>query len=111
MSKEQVRTVRHNKCEVVVVSLGSRGAMLVTADEQDCVLAPPVMLISTAYSGDSLVEGMVHALSKDQSYADMIRLGVACGTAATMINTELFNATDVDPLVDWLNQHRQLEPA
>lgn len=103
--------IHQNKCEVVVVSLGARGAMLVTADGQDYVQAPPVKQISTAYTGDSLVGGMVHALSKGQSYADMIRLGVACGTAATMTSTELFNAADVDPLVEWLNHQRQLQPA
>lgn len=94
-----------NSCELVVVSLGPRGAMLVTADHQEFVQAPPVKKISTVGAGDSVVGGMVYALSQGKSYSDMIRQGVACGTAATMnAGTELFHRADAERLLAWINQ-------
>ncbi|MBO0935411.1 1-phosphofructokinase family hexose kinase [Fibrella sp. HMF5335] len=105
--------IQQQQCEVVVVSLGPRGAMLVTADGPDYVQAPPVQKVSTVGAGDSLVGGMVYALSRGESYADAIRLGVACGTAATMNpGTELFHLADVQRLLTWIDQpHQQPVPA
>ncbi len=99
--------IHAGKCQVVVVSMGARGAMLVTADRQDYVQAPPVKQISTAYAGDSLVGGMAYALAQGQSYADMIRTGVACGTAATMTDKALFDPADVERLVGWFQQQQE----
>lgn len=93
------------KTQIVVVSLGPNGAMLVTADVHEFVPAPPVKKISTVGAGDSLVGGIVYALAQGKSYADMILQGVACGTAATMNpGTELFHKADVDRLLTWINQ-------
>lgn len=97
--------IQAGNCEVVVVSLGPRGAMLVTAEGHDFVQAPPVKKVSTVGAGDSLVGGLVYALSQGKSYAEVIRQGVACGTAATMnAGTELFHKDDADRLLNWINQ-------
>jgi 6-phosphofructokinase 2 len=97
--------IEAGNCEVVVVSLGPRGAVLVTADGHEFVPTPPVKKVSTVGAGDSLVGGIVYALSQGKSYTDAIRLGVACSTAATMnAGTELFHPADVDPLLTWINQ-------
>lgn len=102
--------IRAGNCQIVVVSMGARGAMLVTTDRQDYVQAPPVKQVSTAHTGDCLVGGMVHALAQGQSYADMIRTGVACGTAATMNNMPLFDPADVKRLVGWFHQKPTVAP-
>lgn len=97
--------INRGNCEVVVVSLGPQGAMLITKDGYEHIPAPPVKKLSTVGAGDSMVGGMVYALSKGKSYADMVRKGVACGSAATMNpGTELFKKEDVKRLLAWINR-------
>ncbi len=95
--------VEKGKCEVVVVSLGAQGAMLVTKDMVEYVQAPTVHAKSTVGAGDSMVGAMVHYLSKGKSYTEMIRYGVAAGSAATMNKgTQLCNLKDVEALYEWI---------
>ena len=88
---------------MIVVSMGAEGAVLVTRETYDFVTAPKVKKLSTVGAGDSMVAGMVYMLSRNASPAEMIRFGVACGTAATMNSgTELFHVADVNKLYDQL---------
>jgi 6-phosphofructokinase 2 len=90
-------------CEVVVVSLGPAGALLVSKDEMKHVPAPTVKKKSTVGAGDSMVAGMVYSLAQDMPLKEVVRFGVACGTAATMnAGTELFKKADVEKLYNWL---------
>jgi 6-phosphofructokinase 2 len=89
--------------EIVVVSLGPQGAVLVTKDNYEFVPAPNVAKRSTVGAGDSMVGGMVWALSQNKSLKEVIRLGVACGSAATMNEgTQLFKCADAQRLFNWL---------
>ncbi|CAN1550468.1 FruK Fructose-1-phosphate kinase and related fructose-6-phosphate kinase (PfkB) [Flavobacteriaceae bacterium] len=89
--------------EIVVVSLGPQGAVLVTKDNYEFVPAPNVAKKSTVGAGDSMVGGMVWALSQNKSLKEVIRWGVACGSAATMNEgTQLFKGSDAKRLFDWL---------
>jgi 6-phosphofructokinase 2 len=89
--------------EIVVVSLGPQGAVLVTKDNYEYVPAPNVAKKSTVGAGDSMVGGMVWALSQNKSLKEVIRWGVACGSAATMNEgTQLFKGSDAQRLFDWL---------
>jgi 6-phosphofructokinase 2 len=89
--------------EIVVVSLGPQGAVLVTKDNYEFVPAPNVAKKSTVGAGDSMVGGMVWALSQNKSLKEVIRWGVACGSAATMNEgTQLFKDADAQRLFDWL---------
>jgi 6-phosphofructokinase 2 len=89
--------------EIVVVSLGPQGAVLVTKDSYDYVPAPNVAKKSTVGAGDSMVGGMVWALSENKSLKEVIRWGVACGSAATMNEgTQLFKFEDAKRLFAWL---------
>ncbi|AEI47106.1 1-phosphofructokinase [Runella slithyformis DSM 19594] len=93
------------KCEVVIVSLGPKGAILVTKDLCEHIPAPPVQKRSTVGAGDSMVAGMTWALTQGLSYPDMLRWGVACGSAATMNEgTQLFLRADVERLLEWLKR-------
>ena len=56
--------VREGMCEVMVVSLGAQGAMLVTADQVEYVTPPEVKPKSTVGAGDSMVAGMVYTLAQ-----------------------------------------------
>ncbi|MBC6697577.1 1-phosphofructokinase family hexose kinase [Hymenobacter puniceus] len=99
------KLVREGKVEIVVVSLGPQGACVVTKEAVDHVPAPSVKRRSTVGAGDSMVAGLVYGLSTGLSLRETARLGVACGSAATMNpGTELFRKPDVDRLYKWLLQ-------
>jgi 6-phosphofructokinase 2 len=95
--------IRKGHCEAVVVSLGPQGAILVTEKRVDHIPAPTVKKRSTVGAGDSMVAGITHFLSGGRSLIDSVRMGVACGTAATMnTGTELFQKADADRLYQWI---------
>ena len=78
---------------------------MVTKDVVDHVPAPAVKRRSTVGAGDSMVAGLVYGLATGRSVREAVRLGVACGSAATMNpGTELFKKADVDRLYAWLRQ-------
>jgi len=98
-----LQIIHEEKCQIVVVSLGPHGALLVTKDGFEHIPAPTVMKRSTVGAGDSMVAGMVYALSTGKSPREMVQAGVACGTAATMNpGTELFHVEDVRRLQQWI---------
>ena len=76
--------ISEGKSEILVVSLGSAGAMMIT--REDCVqFVPPVVKRqSTVGAGDSMVAGIVYSLSLGKEVKEAVRFGVACGTAATL---------------------------
>ncbi len=91
--------IAKGSAEIVVVSLGADGAILVTKEETHLVKAPKVEMKSTVGAGDSMVGGMVWALSQNKPLKEVIQLGVCCGTAATMNEgTQLFRREDVEKL-------------
>lgn len=98
--------IEQGKCEVVVVSLGPQGALLVTREGFEHIPAPTVKKLSTVGAGDSMVSGMVWALSEGKSFREMAQTGVACGSAATMnTGTQLFKKEDVTRLLDWIQEY------
>ncbi|WP_312584858.1 6-phosphofructokinase II [Atlantibacter sp.] len=76
--------VNSGKAKRVVVSLGPQGALGV--DETDCVqvVPPPVKSQSTVGAGDSMVGAMTLKLAQNATLLDMVRYGVAAGSAATL---------------------------
>ncbi|QHT72146.1 1-phosphofructokinase family hexose kinase [Rhodocytophaga rosea] len=98
--------IARGNCEVVAVSLGPGGAMLVTKEKTMHVPAPTVRKRSTVGAGDSMVAGMVLSLARGRSLEEMIRFGVACGTAATMnVGTELCKRADAEYLYEWITNY------
>ena len=90
----------------IVVSLGPQGALAVDAEQCIQVVPPPVIKRSTVGAGDSMVGAMVLKLAEDAPLADMVRFGVAAGTAATMNQgTKLCSKEDTEILYQYL-QHQ-----
>jgi 6-phosphofructokinase 2 len=88
-----------SSCEVVVVSMGGMGALVVTEKSVINIMPPPSNVKSTVGAGDSLVAGTVLCLSENKSLAEAVQYGVACGTAATMEpGTELCAKEDADQI-------------
>lgn len=87
--------------EIVVVSLGAQGAVLVTQNQTVFVAAPSVTKRSTVGAGDSMVGGIVWALSQNKPLKDVLQWGVCCGTAATMNEgTQLFKREEAEKLYE-----------
>jgi 6-phosphofructokinase 2 len=84
---------------VVVVSMGAEGAILITKEETIKIPSPIVELKSTVGAGDSMVAGLVLGITRKYGWKDTLKLGIACGTAATMNEgTALCKKKDVDYL-------------
>ncbi|GAA4327911.1 6-phosphofructokinase II [Mucilaginibacter gynuensis] len=91
------------KCKIIVVSMGPQGAQIVTDEFSEQITAPSVRKRSTVGAGDSMVAGMVYGLMQGYDLQHTVRMGIACGSAATMNpGTELFKKDDVERLYDWL---------
>jgi 6-phosphofructokinase 2 len=95
--------IKNGGSEVMVISMGASGAMLVTKDEVIESPSPTVRKRSTVGAGDSMVAGMVLALSKGYNWQQVLQYGIAAGTATTMNSgTELCKKQDVERLYKWL---------
>lgn len=82
----------------LAVSLGGDGAVLVERDGPVTWYdPPPVEVVSTVGSGDSMVAGIVAGLARATSLADAVADGVAAGTAAVLTaGTGLCRPADVE---------------
>jgi len=99
------KLIENGNAEIVVVSLGPEGAVLMTKHETHFVAAPKVDKKSTVGAGDSMVGGMVWALSEGKSLKEAVQWGVACGSAATMNEgTKLFTLEDAKTLFKEINK-------
>lgn len=99
------KLIEKGNAEIVVVSLGPQGAVLVTATQTEFVPAPNVVKKSTVGAGDSMVGAMVWALSQNKNLKEVVQWGVACGSAATMNEgTQLFKLEDAKRLFEWLQR-------
>jgi 6-phosphofructokinase 2 len=97
--------IKDHGTEAIVISLGAEGAMLVTATEQVQVKPPAVTVQSTVGAGDSMVAGMVWALSQNWDWPAVLCYGVAAGTAATLNRgTELCKKADTDQIFAQMKQ-------
>ena len=93
--------IAKGNAEMVVVSLGAQGAVLVTKDYEEWMAAPDVTKKSTVGAGDSMVGAMVWALSQNKTPKEVLAWGVACGSAATMNEgTQLFKLQDAEKILE-----------
>ena len=100
---EQERAAREiieqGRSEIVVLSRGEEGALLVTAEECERFAAVPVEARSTVGAGDSMLAGIVLGLSRGLALREAVRFGMAAGAAALLgSGTELCRRSDVERL-------------
>ena len=92
--------IQSGQAEVVAISLGSDGAMVVSADQVWRARALQVNVQTTVGAGDSFVGGMVWALSRKDSLLKAFQFGMAAGAAALLApGTSLCQAADVHALL------------
>lgn len=103
--------IHTGKCEIIVVSLGAAGAMVVSRDYPSFkISAPTVKTQSTVGAGDSMVAGIVLYLAKGKELHEAAQYGVACGTAATLNKgTGLCRKEDADRLFEFIKSTHYAE--
>ena len=100
---EQERAAREiieqGHSEIVVLSLGEEGALLVSVGECERFAAVPVQARSTVGAGDSMLAGIILSLTQGQPLREAVRFGLAAGAAALLgSGTELCRRSDVERL-------------
>ncbi len=97
--------VHAGKALRVVVSLGPQGALAVDAQQCVQVVPPPMKSQSTVGAGDSMVGAMTLKLAEGAPLEDMVRFGVAAGSAATINQgTRLCARDDTQKIYAYLSQ-------
>ena len=90
-----LRAIDEGYAEMIAVSMGADGAWLVSKAGSYFCEVPEVDKRSTVGAGDSMVAGMLYMLQQNATPEEVLKFGVACGTAATMNEgTQLFNKDD-----------------
>jgi 6-phosphofructokinase 2 len=88
------------RAEAVALTLGDKGALLVTAKRAWKAKPLDIEVVSAVGAGDSFLGGMVSALAAGKPIEDAFRTGVAAGSAAvTSPGTELCSEADVNRLL------------
>jgi 6-phosphofructokinase 2 len=75
--------VEQGKAEIVIASMGSQGAMVVTKDKVDYVKAAKVKMKSTVGAGDSMLGAIVYKLSQGWDLKEAAMYGTAAGSSAS----------------------------
>ena len=89
--------------EVMIVSLGAGGALMVTKDDVEQFRTPTVPIRSKLGAGDSMVAGIVLSLAKGWGIREATMYGNAAGAATAMTDgTQLCTKEDTDRLYDRL---------
>ncbi len=91
-----VDSVRQTTRGIVAVTLGARGAVLVTDAGAWQVTPPPIRATSAVGSGDSFLAGLALGHARGQSPEDTLRMAAATGAAnALTVGAGRFQADDV----------------
>jgi 6-phosphofructokinase 2 len=70
--------------EVVLVSMGAKGMILVSGKERLLASPPPVQVRNTVGAGDSAVAGFLYGITRGDDLETALRYAVAAGTATTL---------------------------
>lgn len=95
------KLVKDGGAQMVALTLGEDGALLVTKDQALRAQPLRVETVSAVGAGDSFLGGLVSALAKGDTPEQAFRVAVAAGTSAVMSpGTELCREEDVRRLLD-----------
>jgi 6-phosphofructokinase 2 len=94
------RLIADNRAEIVAVSLGDLGALLVTRDRAWRAYAPNINIVSAVGAGDSFLGALLWALVADLPMPEALRYAVAAGAAAVLTpGTALCDRQEVERLL------------
>jgi 6-phosphofructokinase 2 len=105
------KLVSEGRAEMVALTLGEKGALLVTAQQAWHAQAVQIETVSTVGAGDSFVGGMVATLANGKPIEEAFRVAMAAASAAVMTpGTGLCQPEDVKRLLPQV-QIREVAPA
>ena len=81
-AEEAARKLLDKGAQHVIVTLGSKGALIVTPAQVTHVDAYAVEVVDTTAAGDAFIGGFATALLQDRSLEESVRYGCACGALA-----------------------------
>ncbi len=97
---QEARILQKRGIAYVCVSLGMEGAVLIGPEGSFFAKAPRVAVKCTVGSGDSMVAGLIAALSQGKGAPEALGLAVACGSGtAAQPGTAIFTAAQVGKLL------------
>jgi len=98
---EAQKMVKSARCEILVISLGAAGVLMVTDEIAEHILPPTVPIVSKIGAGDSMVAGIVLSLARGNTPRESVVFGVAASAAAVMTpGTELCRREDAERLFE-----------
>jgi 6-phosphofructokinase 2 len=98
---EEARKLQKSGVDFVCVSMGAEGAVLTDKENSYHAPAPKVRVRCTVGAGDAMLAGLIAALAEDKETAEVLSLGLACGSSAvTQSGTMLFKSSDLSALQD-----------
>jgi 6-phosphofructokinase 2 len=99
IEEEALKMVKSGRCEILVISLGAAGVLLVSKEVVEPIRPPTVPIVSKVGAGDSMVAGIVLSLARGKTERESVFFGVAAGAAAVMTpGTELCRREDAERL-------------
>jgi 6-phosphofructokinase 2 len=103
-SREEIlaaaREINEQGVEIVLVSMGARGILLVTDGKEYQAIPPEVHVKGTIGAGDSAVAGFIYGMAEGKDLKDALIYSAAAGTATTLSQgTALCQKADFDRLV------------
>ncbi len=81
---EVAKDLNRRGVENVMVSLGEKGAMLVTKNQAYMCIPPKIKAKSTIGAGDSSIAGFISAIIDNKSVEEALKISVAYGTASCL---------------------------
>ncbi|WP_318779661.1 1-phosphofructokinase family hexose kinase [Desulfomicrobium macestii] len=98
---EAQKMVKSGRCEVLIISLGAAGALVVSEEFTEHILPPTVPIVSKVGAGDSMVAGVTLSLARGNPLRESVLFGVATGSAAVMTpGSELCRREDAERLYE-----------
>jgi len=100
--------VEKGRAEIVILSLGHKGALFTDKDRQIRLQALDIVVDSPIGAGDSFVAGIVYALARDMDHENAFYYGMAAGTAALVTpGTELCRREETERFYQKLLEQRR----
>ncbi|MGC9514095.1 1-phosphofructokinase [Methanocrinis sp.] len=96
---EAAREINRRGVEIVLVSMGPRGILLVSDGNVYQAVPPKVEVVNTIGAGDSSVAGFIYGQVSGKSLSESLILATAAGTATTLrVGTALAQKRDVEEI-------------
>jgi ribokinase len=102
-AEEAARRLHEQGVPVVILTLGDKGALLVTAGKVGYIPAESVEVVDTTAAGDAFIGGLVLALLQGHPLEEAVRYATCAGTLAVTrfgAQTSLPSAHEVQALYD-----------